>query len=83
MKSDVEIRESLRRWIAAKSGKITAEELRDDTPIIEKRIISSVQVMDLILYLEELREQPVDVQSLRPGNFRDIDAIMQNFFGEY
>lgn len=78
MTSETEFRSALRAWIVAR-GKITAAELADDTPVIERRIVTSVQVMDLILYLEELRGEPIDVENLKPGVFRSIDAIVANF----
>ena len=81
MKSEQEFRQSLRQWILAKSGKIKAEDLHDDTPIIEQRIITSLQVMDLILELEKLTGNPVEVEQLKPGVFKSIDKIVENFGG--
>jgi acyl carrier protein len=80
MKTETEIRQSLREWIVKTSGKIRPEEINDDTPIIERRIISSLQLTDLILMLERLSDNPIDVEMLRPGVFRDINAIYRNFF---
>ena len=80
MRTEEEIRQSLRDWIAEKSGKVRPEEIGDRTPIIEQRIISSLQVMDLILFLEQLSGKPIEVDDLKPGVFRDIDALYQNFF---
>ncbi|HJQ69203.1 MAG TPA: hypothetical protein VKA70_09535 [Blastocatellia bacterium] len=80
MRNAEEIRRSLRDWIAKKNGKIRPEEIGDQTPIIEQRIISSLQVMDLIFFLEQLSGKPIEVEDLKPGVFRDIDTIYQNFF---
>ena len=82
MKTEAEFRQALRDWIIAKNGKISQSELEDDTPIIETRIISSLQLMDLILYLEKITGNPVDVEQLKPGVFRSIDTIYNNFAGE-
>jgi len=38
-------RVQLRHWVLAKNGKIRPEELDDHTPILEQRIITSLQVM--------------------------------------
>lgn len=81
MKTEHEVRDSIRTWVSRANAKVKAEDLRDDTPIIEKRIITSLQVMDLILFVEELRGCSVDVTQLNPGSFRDIDAIYRTFFG--
>lgn len=80
MRTEEEIRQSLRDWIIKTSGKIRPEELSDETPIIERRIISSLQVMDLILFLERLSDKPIEVEDLKPGVFRNIDSIYKNFF---
>ena len=80
MRTEEEIRQSLRDWIVKKNGKIRPEDLSDQTPIIEQRIISSLQVMDLIFYLEQLSGNPIEVDDLKPGVFRDIDSIYRNFF---
>jgi acyl carrier protein len=80
MRAEEEIRQSLRDWIVKRNGKIKPEDLNDQTAIIEQRIISSLQVMDLIFFLEQLSGKPIEVDDLKPGVFRDIDSIYRNFF---
>ena len=80
MRAEEEIRQSLRDWIVKKNGKIKPEDLNDQTAIIEQRIISSLQVMDLIFFLEQLSGNQIEVDDLKPGVFRDIDSIYRNFF---
>jgi len=75
-----EIRAQLRDWVVRTNGKVSAVDIRDDTPILERRIVKSLDIMDLILFLEELRGRPIEVEKLKPGVFRDIDAIWTNFF---
>jgi len=81
MKSEAEVRQALRAWVLKTSGKIKPEELTDETPIIEQRIISSLQIMDLILFLEQTMGHSIDVEQLKPGVFRNISVITRNFFG--
>ena len=80
MRTETEIREALREWIVKTSGKIQREQLNDETPIIEQRIISSLQVMDLIFFIEKLSNKSIEVESLKVGVFRNINAIYDNFF---
>ena len=75
------IKDALRQRIARLSGKVAASALADDTPIIERRIITSLQVMDLILELESLKGSPIDVERLKPGAFKDIASIYAAFWG--
>lgn len=80
MRTETEIRRALRDWIAKTNGKIQPEELNDETPIIEQRIISSLQVMDLIFFIEKLSDKSIEVESLKVGVFSNINAIYGAFF---
>lgn len=80
MNSEHRIRQALRQWIADTSGRSSMDELADDTPIFRNGILKSVQVTDLILYIEELAERSVDVEKIKPGVFRDVDTIYRSFF---
>jgi acyl carrier protein len=80
LKPEPEIRAALRDWVVRTSGQVSPADIRDDTPILERRIVKSLDLMDLILFLEELRGLPIDVEALKPGVFRSIDAIWTNFF---
>ena len=80
MKSEAEIRQALRDWVLKTSSKIKPDELTDETPIIEQRIISSLQIMDLILFLEQQTDRSIDVTQLKSGVFRNISVIYRNFF---
>lgn len=74
------IRETLRSWITERSRKSLPSPLLDDTALIEQGILSSVQVMDVILLIERMRNRPVEVDELKPGSFRDINSIVRTFF---
>ena len=76
----IDTRDALRRWIAGVSDKATVEDLADDTPLFRSGILKSIQVSDLILYIEELAGRAVDVEQIKPGVFRDIDTIHRSFF---
>ncbi|HET9234112.1 MAG TPA: acyl carrier protein [Candidatus Eisenbacteria bacterium] len=76
------IKDALRIWIAKKNGKLAPEAIADDTPILEQRLLSSLHVPELILYVEQLSGRPISVGQLKPGVFRSIDTIAANFFSE-
>ena len=77
--TETEARTALRAWIVKTSGRIREEELADDTPILEQRILTSLHVMDLLLFLEKLTGRTIDPERLKPGAFRDVDTICRNF----
>jgi acyl carrier protein len=75
-------RAELRAWIVATSGKIRPEELSDDTALLEQRIISSLHVAELILFVESLRGGPVDLSRLDGKSLRDIDSVCTTFLAD-
>jgi hypothetical protein len=73
-------RSLLREWVVKQNGKVSPDQLADDTPLLERRIITSLQILDLILFIERLRGVSINVQLIKPGSFLSIDAIMTHFF---
>jgi len=82
MKTEAEIRQTLREWVSQKNSTMAPTDLSDTTPLIEQRLISSLHILELILLLEQLRQRPIDVAQLKPGVFRDVNTIYQQFFVE-
>ena len=76
------IRQALRQWVREHAATPAADALRDCTPLISSRLITSLQVLDLVLFIEELQGAPIDATMLRPQAFRDIDAICATFFAD-
>jgi acyl carrier protein len=76
------IRRALRQWVRAHAATPAADAVRDGTPLISSRLITSLQVLDLVLFIEELQGLPIDATMLRPDAFRDIDAICATFFAD-
>ena len=72
----------LREWIARTSGRVTADDIAYDTPLITRGILKSVHVLDLILWIEERRGAAIDPECIRPGSFASVEAIHASFFGE-
>lgn len=79
MKSDAEMRQAVRDWVKSSAKESLPADFTDETPILESRIITSMQIMDLILFLEALSGSPIDVEQLKPGAFRDVNAIVDRF----
>jgi acyl carrier protein len=73
-------RSLLHEWVVNQNGKVSPDQVADDTPLLERRIITSLQILDLILFIERLRGVSINVQLIKPGSFCSIDAIMTHFF---
>lgn len=79
MHSESEIRQALREWILGKAKDLDPAALTDTTPLFELRYLRSLHVPELLLLLERLRGEPIDVQDLGAGDFRDIDTLLAKF----
>ena len=75
-----DVRGALRAWVAERNPEVAPGEIADDTPLIEARYLTSLQIGELLVFIEELRRAPVDAASLKPGVFRSLDAICATFF---
>jgi len=73
-------RAALRSWILERNPALTTEDLSDQTALIEMRYLTSLQIAELLLMIEEWTAQPIKVEALRPGVFATVDAISEAFF---
>jgi hypothetical protein len=78
--TETEIKQRLRIWIAERCGKVAPSEIHDDTPIIEQRIVSSLHALELLGYIEQIRDRPLERSEIKPFMLRSIDAIYTGFF---
>lgn len=79
MTGEAAIKDAIRKWVAT-HAKAPCPEILDSTRLIEERLITSLQILDLVLFLEELRCAPLDASRLKPGAFADISEIYKTFF---
>ncbi len=71
----------VRSCLAAIKPEVDIDAVGDDTPLLKERVITSFDVLDLLLHLEQASGQPVNRTQLAPGSFRDIATIASVFFG--
>lgn len=69
----------VRSCLAAIKPDIDLDAVSDDTPLLKERVITSFDVLDLILHLERVSGQSINRAQLVPGSFRDIDTIARVF----
>jgi hypothetical protein len=72
-------RDALRAWILHRRPDLAPAALQDDTPLLQSRLLTSLDLMELIVFLERLRARPVNVEELRAGAFRDVSTLCRNF----
>ena len=70
----------LRTWLIAANPKVAGMTLGPDTDIIESRILESLQVVELILFLEAETGESILTEDLDPNKLRTLDSIYESFF---
>jgi acyl carrier protein len=75
-----QMKAELRAWVQAQCKRVESPLIENHTAILEQGLVSSLQLMDLILFIEERSGGGVDIESLKPGAFRDIDTIFARFY---
>lgn len=71
--------DQIKLWI--QDNNPAAGEFDNHTPLLENKILTSVQIMDLVLFLEHLQNKPLDIDQVQPENFYSINKICHAFFG--
>jgi acyl carrier protein len=79
MSGEVEVKTALRKWLLD-NGKVAAEALRDDTQLLEAGVLDSLQLIQLVRYIEKLRKKSLPFDSIGLGAFRSIQSIYKNCF---
>jgi acyl carrier protein len=77
--SEQELRQQLRSWILARA-KLQVRDLRDATPILEEGILSSLDIVEFVLFIESLRGAEVEIDDIDPAVFTSVDTVYSAFF---
>jgi hypothetical protein len=83
--SEADVRKALRDWLTKTAAKKKRAgqplpAIADDTLLIEQGVISSLKLMELVLYIGELKGTPVDTSMISAPMLGSIDAIYKSFF---
>lgn len=79
---ELEVRGKLRDWIAKHAKKPFTDEFNDETPVLELGILSSLDVVEFVLFIEDLRGCDVDADDIGPEAFTNINAVYSAFFAK-
>ena len=70
---------AVRSCLAGVKPDLDVDAIAIDTPLLEERIITSFDVLDLLIHLEQASGMPIGRDQLKPGSFRDIETIARVF----
>jgi acyl carrier protein len=74
------VRTKLRDWILKHAKTPPAADFSDRTPLLEHGILSSLDIVEFVLFIESLRGEDVDVEDIEPVVFTSIDTLYEAFF---
>jgi acyl carrier protein len=76
-----EVRIKLRNWIVKHTKTpAKANAFTDDTKILEEGILSSLDIVEFVLFIESLRGEDVDTDDIEPEVFTSINTLYSAFF---
>jgi hypothetical protein len=74
------IRDKIRAEVAKLNGTIKPDQIADDTLLLERRIVNSLDIVELVLFIETLRQgRPLERSMMKGSSFASIDAIYRTF----
>jgi acyl carrier protein len=77
-----EIIGELRDWILERAG-AASDRLTDNTmPILDEGLLSSLDIVEFILFIENLREEEVDIENIEPEVFTNLCTLYDAFFAD-
>jgi len=77
---DKDVVNLLSEWILDRARVKDRSGFTPTTQIIDDGFLTSLDVVELILFIEDLRGEEVDVDALEPESFSNVDALMTVFF---
>ena len=75
-----EIRTKLRNWIVKHTKAASKTAFTDETHILEEGILSSLDIVEFVLFIESLRGEDVDTDDIEPQVFTSINTLYAAFF---
>lgn len=69
--------ELLRKWLLEANPEVSG--IADDEDIIDSRILSSLQFVEFILHIEQVRGAPIDFDQLDIDSVRTLRDIDRNY----
>ena len=75
-----EVRNKLRDWILKHAKTSPGAGFNDQTQLLEDGTLSSLDIVEFVLFIESLRGEDVDVDDIEPEVFTSIDSLHAAFF---
>lgn len=80
--TEQEVKAKLRDWIGKRARKSLSQPLADDTRVLDEGILSSLDIVEFVLFIESLRGDDIDIESIEPAVFNSVNALHAAFFAK-
>ena len=77
---EIDVRSKLRNWIFKHAKTAPGAGFSDQTQHLEDGILSSLDIVEFVLFIESLRGEDVDLEDIEPEVFTSIDSLHAAFF---
>lgn len=71
--------DSMARWLRSKKPEITS--IDPDDNLLEKGLLDSLQFVNFLFFVEQVRGAPIPPEQVVPKNFSTLRSIERAFFG--
>lgn len=75
-----QVRAKLREWIVKRAKVPPGADFSDQTKLLEQSILSSLDIVEFVLFIESLRGADIEVDDIEPEVFSTIDSLYESFF---
>ena len=72
------VRAKLREWVC-EAAETTPDQITDETALLDSSLVSSMQLVELVMLIEDLREEAIEYGEIGPSSFQDINTIYTTF----
>ena len=76
-----EVKAQLRAWIVKQAKKPVGKDFGNDTALLQKGILTSLDIVEFVLFIENLRGTEIDPDAIEPEAFTSVNSIYTVFFG--
>jgi acyl carrier protein len=74
------VKSQLREWIVNRAKTPPGPGFDDQTPILDEGILSSLDVVEFVLFIESLRGDDIDLDDIEPEAFTSVETLYDTFF---
>ena len=75
-----DVRTKLRDWIVKHAKTPPGKDFSDQTQLLEQGILSSLDIVEFVLFIESLRGEDIDTDDIEPAVFTSINTLYTAFF---